>query len=692
MGLKHSSAAITDTQSMPLPQMSAENTGNTTLTGVDRYRATVREYLSTAGLSGEVFGEADDAEGVAQAWFLQETGDQQTANLLANALVKTQGIDFVFAEMPEGRIFMLEKLAGQGAQGVLYRVLDTRNRANDVLAAKVLPVEGEDEQAQHQALMRLVREGKILETLTPTRVAPAARGMGKRSNDGKEEHYQLMEFVEGFRMDDLGHALAHVRQNSRGRTKIGAERAVARVLGQMLHTESTLGEKGITHRDIKPANMILKTEGEERGMLALIDFGLAVAAEGQPGQTRVTRTGVIAGTPAYMAPNAMEHGVRKGGSVLEADLFSIGATAHEYLSGKSPIQEATLKSIFLHVAEWDGELPHLEDIEDRALRDVLRALLHKDETERGDPLSHLLALRKAGLVHWSKKQILGSKPLAMHMPEAAGSSLDATALAEFWAQKYTPPVISRRAFIGSAATATLLALEAKMGVVRNKIAPPIDERPWKEAIVREPEKARSPYGVTYQSARTDTGAELRTGVQEIQLQLSAEEVVHIAGQIPGVRNEGGGLQAYIHSMSPDQIEHLRNTFRSQNTGAAVIPQCVTAFVAPDGALAMMIPHVGLVCQDAQGRIDYVWDVQWSIAMNNTTPPPREIEAFFALHFLGDFASGLSTGDSFEDLRDQIPDLKEWPSTMTAKDVASRNWDKIKRACKLGTNRVAQRAQ
>ncbi|HET9275591.1 MAG TPA: serine/threonine-protein kinase [Gemmatimonadales bacterium] len=89
---------------------------------------------------------------------------------------------------------------------------------------------------------------------------------------------------------------------------------------------------GIIHRDIKPENLVLCPAGNGRGLLKLLDFGIAQFREPETGEQRLTRTGIVAGTPAYMAPERWQ-----GGPADErSDIYSLGLTFCFVLTGRTP--------------------------------------------------------------------------------------------------------------------------------------------------------------------------------------------------------------------------------------------------------------------------------------------------------------------------------------------------------------------
>src|SRR6185437_12300383 len=86
---------------------------------------------------------------------------------------------------------------------------------------------------------------------------------------------------------------------------------------------------GVVHRDVKPGNVLLGDDGR----VVLTDFGLATV----PGDPNVTRTGLVLGSPAYIAPERAKDGT----TGPAADLWSHGATLDAAVEGQSPYHRAS---------------------------------------------------------------------------------------------------------------------------------------------------------------------------------------------------------------------------------------------------------------------------------------------------------------------------------------------------------------
>lgn len=116
-------------------------------------------------------------------------------------------------------------------------------------------------------------------------------------------------------------------------------------------------ETGLAHRDLKPSNILLAQDGPR-----IIDFGVARLVE----DTRITQTGMMLGTPAYMAPEqAKGEGTYSGAA---ADLFSLGTVTHFAATGTNPFQGATPMASLGRVIT---EKPQVSDDVQGALRDFI---------------------------------------------------------------------------------------------------------------------------------------------------------------------------------------------------------------------------------------------------------------------------------------------------------------------------------
>ena len=144
--------------------------------------------------------------------------------------------------------------------------------------------------------------------------------------------------------------------------------------------------KGVVHRDVKPQNMLV--DDDERVYLA--DFGIARLLETS---THLTATGMIQGTPAYMAPE------QATGQPVDsrADVYALGIVAYEALTGRVPFSGPTPVSILLkHVSEPVPRPPATEL--PAPMTDVLEKCLAKAPEERFASATEFVAALDAALV------------------------------------------------------------------------------------------------------------------------------------------------------------------------------------------------------------------------------------------------------------------------------------------------------
>ncbi len=199
---------------------------------------------------------------------------------------------------PVGPYQLLGEL-GRGAMGVVYRAFDPA--LGRQVALKVVLGGGRPE--------RLLREGQVTAALDhPGIVRVHAAGA---LPDGRP--YLAYELIEAART--LEEVLPALPLSDRLRRV----RDAARALGYA-HA------RGVVHRDVKPSNVLVSAAGEVK----VADFGLAVANDLE----RLTQTGALVGTPAYMAPEMLFPEVGPVGP--PADVWALGVVLHEALSGELP--------------------------------------------------------------------------------------------------------------------------------------------------------------------------------------------------------------------------------------------------------------------------------------------------------------------------------------------------------------------
>jgi hypothetical protein len=157
-------------------------------------------------------------------------------------------------------------------------------------------------------------------------------------------------------------------------------REVARIGVAMLSALNAANRVGVLHRDIKPGNVLIG----ENGRVVLTDFGSAIY-EGTEGAA-ITQSGVILGSPQYIAPERARSGV----STVESDLWSLGATLYAAVEGRPPYHRETSMGTLIALATERPDPPSRAG----PLKPVVTGLLRKNPRTRMDAAEVERRLRK----------------------------------------------------------------------------------------------------------------------------------------------------------------------------------------------------------------------------------------------------------------------------------------------------------
>ncbi|HEU5416394.1 MAG TPA: serine/threonine-protein kinase [Streptosporangiaceae bacterium] len=260
-----------------------------------------------------------------------------------------------------GRRYELDTRIGAGGFSEVWRATDlTLSRP---VAVKLLYAG----YAQHdETLARFRAEARHAGRLTHENIA---RVYDYGEPDGDHPPFLVMELVDGPPLSEVltGGPLNPVR--------------AARILAQAAAGLAAAHDAGLVHRDIKPGNLLIGP----RGVVKITDFGIARAAGSAP----LTSTGMLVGTPGYLAPE------RATGSPATpaADLYALGIVAYECLAGGPPFTGTPLEVIRAHCSE---DLPDLPPSVPADLAALISQLAARQPERR--PASATLVAMQAGQI------------------------------------------------------------------------------------------------------------------------------------------------------------------------------------------------------------------------------------------------------------------------------------------------------
>ncbi len=268
--------------------------------------------------------------------------------------------------------YQVEKELGKGAMGIVYMGKDPK--IGRTVAIKTMALSQEFEPDELTSVKeRFFREAETAGRLTHPHIVSIY--------DAGEEHdlaFIAMEFIKGH---DL---TKHTKANN-----LLAMPEVLRLVADAADALDYAHTNGVVHRDIKPANMMLV---EATQTIKLMDFGIARIADSSK-----TKTGMVLGTPSYMSPEQLA-GKRVDG---RSDLFSLGVTLYQLLTGTLPFQADSMATLMFKIANEPhppagGLRPDLPP----KVNVVIDRALHKDTEQRyqrGSELARDLRFILSGL-------------------------------------------------------------------------------------------------------------------------------------------------------------------------------------------------------------------------------------------------------------------------------------------------------
>jgi DNA-binding SARP family transcriptional activator/tRNA A-37 threonylcarbamoyl transferase component Bud32 len=278
---------------------------------------------------------------------------------------------------------------GSGGMATVYRARDIRHERD--VAVKVM----HPDLAAHTAADRFLREIKIAANLTHPHIVPV---YDSGSDEG--QLYFVMPLIRGESL--------RVRLAREERLPLDDVLTYARDVTEAL---AYAHDQGVVHRDVKPENILLA------GKDALVaDFGIARAVSAA-GDARLTRAGMVVGTPGYMSPEQAS-----GSDEVDHrnDLYGLGCVLYEMVAGQPPFTGENSNAVLsAHVLEQPRPLSELRpDVPVRLSQAVMRCL-EKEAVNRWQTADELLAELEALATPSGGVAPTGARPATGAMPTAS---------------------------------------------------------------------------------------------------------------------------------------------------------------------------------------------------------------------------------------------------------------------------------
>lgn len=266
---------------------------------------------------------------------------------------------------------------GAGATGIVMKAFDPR--LHRFVAIKVLtPALLHNEAAR----LRFEREGRAMAAVVHPHVVPVYA-----VDEYRGVPYIVMQLVTGGSLQR--------RIDSHG--PLGVCETV-RIALQTARGLSAAHDQGLVHRDIKPANILLESQVER---VVVTDFSLARVAD----EAQLTLSGIIAGTPPYMAPEQAR------GETLDArsDLFSLGSVIYAMITGRPPFWSEGVLGTLRQVCEQEPVPIRVANPRIPEWLELLIAKLHaKDPARRFHSAAELAGFLEQELAHLQNPTTIGT--------------------------------------------------------------------------------------------------------------------------------------------------------------------------------------------------------------------------------------------------------------------------------------------
>ncbi|NMB90445.1 MAG: protein kinase, partial [Chloroflexi bacterium] len=275
-----------------------------------------------------------------------------------------------------GRYHILEQL-GEGGMAVVYKAFDTN--LNCDVAVKFIRIQKLSGDNNRLVLKRFKTEAQKTAALIHPNIVPVT---DYGEHDGIP--YLVMKYLPS------GTLKQALQQRMHSKAGPYPYREAAAILAPIARALDTAHQSGLVHRDVKPSNILLTPGGQPM----LTDFGVAKILESDETFDQ-TGLGIGIGAPAYMAPEQWEGKDIDG----RADVYALGITFYELITGRVPYQADTVPAILIKVMRDPLPRPQefVKGIPDEVERVLVKALARDKQHRYPDMASFAAALEQLSI-------------------------------------------------------------------------------------------------------------------------------------------------------------------------------------------------------------------------------------------------------------------------------------------------------
>lgn len=269
--------------------------------------------------------------------------------------------------------YRIESLLGQGGMSAVYKATDPNLRR--VVAIKLIHAHLASDQ---QFVARFEEEATAIAQLRHPNIVQVYD-----FDHDEDTYYIVLEFIPGETLND------RLKRLNQAKRFLPLAEAL-QIMIQVCEAVDYAHKRGLVHRDIKPANIMLNVQQQA----ILTDFGIVKIL----GSEKHTATGAVLGTALYMSPEQ----VRGETAEPRSDIYSLGVTLFEMLSGNPPFQaDSVMTVLMMHLTDPVPDLRSLRAEVPAEVVAIIEKAMAKDARQRYQTAAEMATALRAALAHCS---------------------------------------------------------------------------------------------------------------------------------------------------------------------------------------------------------------------------------------------------------------------------------------------------